>query len=96
MKASTYDKILNLLHNRLGHTSIKKLKHIPSIKPLLHSDTSQICLPCPTSELTKLPFTPSLSYAIKAFKLLQLDIWGPYRVVTRNKYRFFLTLAIST
>lgn len=80
----------NLWHNRLGHASVSKLKHINCIKPFLPTD-NQLCLTCPVAKFTKLPFTSSHSSA-KPFELIHLDIWGPYKVATRKKYRYFLTI----
>lgn len=44
------------------------------------------------SKFTKLPFTLSESHASEPFELIHMDIWGPYRVCTRGKYRYFLTI----
>lgn len=44
------------------------------------------------ARFTKLPFQVSTSHAKEAFELVHADIWGPYRVHTRGKYKFFLTL----
>ena len=29
---------------------------------------------------------------LKVFHLIHVDIWGPYRVETRGKHRYFLTI----
>lgn len=42
--------------------------------------------------MTRLAFPFSSSHAANAFKLVHTDIWGPYKVPTRGKFRFFLTL----
>lgn len=44
------------------------------------------------SKFTKLPFPLSKSYASALFDLIHLDIWGPYKEVTRGKYRYFMTI----
>lgn len=51
-----------------------------------------MCLTCLATEFTKLPFQLSDSYASKPFDLVHLDTWGPYKVCTRGRYRYFLTL----
>lgn len=51
-----------------------------------------VCMTCPMSKFTKLPFQYSTSVSTSAFELIHLDIWGPYRVPTRGIYRFFLTI----
>lgn len=44
------------------------------------------------SKFTKLPFFLSNSLASEPFELIHMDIWGPYREYTRNKYRHFMTI----
>lgn len=80
-----------LWHNRLGHAPASKLKYIDCIKHCA-GVTEQICLTCPMAKFTKLPFSASDSYAAKAFELIHTNIWGPYRVCTRQKFRYFLTI----
>ena len=50
------------------------------------------CLTCPMAKLTKLPFTYSDSSSDSAFDLVHMDTWGPYKVPTNGKFRYFLTL----
>lgn len=44
------------------------------------------------AKFTKLAFQLSESHAATAFELLHIDTWGPYKVCSRGKYRYFLTL----
>lgn len=81
-----------LWHQRLGHASISKMLHIARVKPCLYQEKDQVCLTCPMSKMTRLAFSASESRASKPFDLLHVDIWGPYKVVTGTKFRFFLTL----
>ena len=81
----------SLWHNRLGHAPVSKLKYISCIKYYVGA-SDKVCLTCPMSKLTKLPFPDSVSHASKAFDLVHVDIWGPYRVCTRQKFKLFLTL----
>lgn len=78
-------------HHRLGHASAAKLKFIPCVQPFLNLPT-KVCVTCPMSKFNKLPFPLSDSHAQKAFDLIHIDIWGPYRVYTRGKYKHFLTI----
>lgn len=82
---------VELWHHRLGHAALSKLQSIPGIKSLMHH-SSKICLTCPMSKFTKLPFLLSDSHAKDVFELIHIDIWGPYKVCTRGKFRFFLTI----
>lgn len=79
-------------HQRLGHASVSKLRHIDRVKPFLSQQKEQVCLTCPLAKMTKLVFPSSELHASKAFELIHTDIWGPYKVNTRGKFRFFLTL----
>lgn len=81
----------NLLwHNRLGHPSIKVLKHMSLYGVDLSSCNK--CTVCPLAKQTRLPFQISMSRADNVFDLLHLDVWGPYRTATHNGCRFFLTI----
>lgn len=42
--------------------------------------------------MTRLSFPVCTSHALNAFELLHIVIWGPYKLSTRGKFRFFLTL----
>ena len=82
---------LSLWHNRLGHASIARLKNIPSVKPYT-SQNLQVCISCPMAKFTKPPYTLSDSHAASPFDLIHMDICGPYKVSTKGKYRYFLTI----
>lgn len=82
---------LELWHYRLGHAPVAKLKHIPDISPFTN-ENPRVCVTCPMSKFPRLPFSLSQSRAAEPFDLVHMDIWGPYKVCTKGKYRFFLTL----
>lgn len=65
---------------------------IAQIKELVNSVPSYISITCPLARFTKLPFSLSKSHACKEFDLIHIDVWGPYKVATRGKYKYFLTL----
>ncbi|CAO2825263.1 unnamed protein product [Amaranthus hypochondriacus] len=79
-----------LWHLRLGHAPMKKLNRLGLTTTSTTSLTS--CLTCPLGKFTKLPFPHSQSHANHPFELLHIDIWGPYKVQTRGKHSFFLTV----
>uniref|UniRef100_A0A803LRD3 Uncharacterized protein n=1 Tax=Chenopodium quinoa TaxID=63459 RepID=A0A803LRD3_CHEQI len=58
-------------HHRLGHASVKKLKHIPCVKKTI-KENSQICVTCPMEKFTKLPYQLSESHAAKPFELIHM------------------------
>uniref|UniRef100_A0A803MBF1 GAG-pre-integrase domain-containing protein n=1 Tax=Chenopodium quinoa TaxID=63459 RepID=A0A803MBF1_CHEQI len=82
---------LILWHNRLGHASLGKLKHISYVKPYTQQNT-QICITCPMAKFTKLSYTLSNSHAQEPFELIHMDIQGPYKVCSMGKYKLFLTI----
>lgn len=86
------ENMFDVWHQRLGHASVSRLQHIEQVKPYISQKTEQVCLTCLLSKMTRLAFPVSSSHAPKAFDLLHVDIWGPYKVSTRGKFRFFLTL----
>lgn len=79
----------DLWYKRLGHASHSKMQHIPLVRPYLSQHKDQVCITCPLSRMTKLVFPSSKLHAEKPFDLIHVDIWGPYRVCTRGKFRFF-------
>lgn len=56
------------------------------------SDTAQVCVTCPFAKFPKLSYDLSSSHAATVFELVHLDTWGPYKVPTREKHKYFLTL----
>lgn len=87
--ASTDD--YTLWHSRLGHAPVSKLKFMDCVRSCtLNAD--KVCLTCPMAKFTRLPFSLSESHAAAPFDLVHTDIWGPYRVCTRQKFKYFLTI----
>lgn len=78
-------------YHRLGHASTAKLKLITCVKPFL-DQPSKVCITCPMSKFVELLFPLSESCAKTPFDLIHIDIWGPYRVCTRVKFKHFLTI----
>lgn len=76
-------------HHRLGHAPLAKLHLIPDIPK---SSNTEICITCPMAKFHNLPFNISDSHAPHTFALIHIDIWGPYKVCTKDKCRFFLTI----
>lgn len=81
----------SLCHNRLGHAPLARLKHLSFLKNVGFPST-QICITCPTSKFSKMPYNLSSSHAATLFELVHVDTWRPYRVQTREKYKYFLTV----
>ncbi|XP_070028960.1 uncharacterized protein [Nicotiana sylvestris] len=47
---------------------------------------------CPKAKLTRNPFSLSQIKSKKAFELIHVDTWGPYKVSIYNGYKYFLTI----
>ncbi|KAJ8452442.1 hypothetical protein Cgig2_000031 [Carnegiea gigantea] len=78
-------------YHRLRHEPLSRLKHIAQISDKVNK-TDDVCLTCPLAKFTKLPFGLREHTAANAFNLIHMDVWGPYRVPTRGKFRYFLTI----
>ncbi|KAH9625378.1 hypothetical protein KSS87_011449, partial [Heliosperma pusillum] len=81
---------VRLLHQRLGHSSFEKLRHLPGYQ--VSKGTSFDCEICMISKHHKLPFATSSSHAAELFDLIHLDVWGPYRVRSLSGAKSFLTI----
>ncbi|KAL4030817.1 hypothetical protein IC575_009069 [Cucumis melo] len=77
-------------HLRLGHASLKKLRHLISINSL--SNVTKFvpfnCLNCKLAKQPALSFSPSTSICDKPFDLIHSDIWalGPTTIVHGFRY----------
>ena len=80
-----------LLHNRLGHPSFSYMKFLfPS---LFKNDDSFQCEICQLAKHTRVPFPPQPYHASTPFALIHSDIWGPSRIVTLTRKKWFVTFA---
>ncbi|KAL2939698.1 Retrovirus-related Pol polyprotein from transposon TNT 1-94 [Bienertia sinuspersici] len=79
-----------LLYQRLGHTSMSKLKHVFGFKCKGIDKSS--CDTCCFAKHHKLPFPVSKSITDEKFSLLHIDLWGPYRTKTITGETYFLTI----
>ena len=76
-----------LLHDRLGHPSLPKLKMmVPSLKNLRVLD----CESCQLEKHVRSSFPQIVQRCNSAFFTIQFDIWGPSRV-TSFDFRYFVT-----
>ena len=79
-----------LFHQRLGHTSLSKMKHISHCG--CNGLNELFCDTCCLAKHHRLPFPVSKSIAASIFDLVHIDLWGPYRVQTITSGRYFLTI----
>ncbi|GJY65189.1 putative RNA-directed DNA polymerase [Tanacetum coccineum] len=80
----------NIWHNRLGHPSDQvlivlknKLKYLNHIEP-------DPCEVCHKAKQTREPFPLSVHKTKRLGDLVHLDVWGPYRVISREGFKYFL------
>lgn len=78
---------MSMWHQRLGHPSNTVIRHLPFNKN--KEKLPVICDVCHFSKQTKLPFPSSSTNTKYIFKLLHLDVWGPYRQRSLIGARFF-------
>ena len=76
-------------HSGLGHLSFDKIKQLGL--PCNNNSTS-ICSICPKARLHKQSFPLSNTRASRFFELIHVDIWGAYKCVTHDGYKYFLTI----
>ncbi|GKB69904.1 retrovirus-related pol polyprotein from transposon TNT 1-94, partial [Tanacetum coccineum] len=79
-------------HMSSGHLPVSKMKHIQCNDVPTMNEIGSICLTCPVAKLNRLPFSLSDSHSSTAFHLIHMDTWGPYKVPTNGKFRYFLTI----
>ncbi|KAI3781572.1 hypothetical protein L2E82_11589 [Cichorium intybus] len=78
-------------HQRLGHPSDQVLKVLRN-KLSLGNEVLSPCEVCHKAKQTREPFPLSNHKSSSLGELVHIDVWGPYRVSTRDGFRFFLTV----
>ncbi|XP_056695641.1 uncharacterized protein [Spinacia oleracea] len=81
---------LDLLHARLGHPSLSKMKFVDD--EYCKGITKYNCGICYSSKHHKFPFHVSDSRAAACFDLIHMHIWGSYRVRNLDGASYFLTI----
>ncbi|GJX21457.1 putative RNA-directed DNA polymerase, partial [Tanacetum coccineum] len=79
-------------HNRLGHPAnqvLKFLKNSLNLSNINHNSPSEVCH---KAKQTRDTFPISDHKSICLGELIHLDVWGPYRVVSREGFKYFLTI----
>lgn len=82
----------NTWNNRLGHATKSKLKDIPCVKNHMKDQCQHVCVTWTLAKFQKLPYSLNTSHEDTPFALVHMETWGPYKVATIMKYRFFLTM----
>ncbi|GJU18210.1 ribonuclease H-like domain-containing protein [Tanacetum coccineum] len=79
-------------HNRLGHPSDQVLHVLHQDLDISKSSTIYACEVCYMAKQTMDPFPLSSHKSKHLGKLVHLDFWGPYRVPSREGFKYFLTI----
>ncbi|GJX19335.1 putative RNA-directed DNA polymerase [Tanacetum coccineum] len=80
-----------LWHNRLGHPVDQVLHVLKDKIDIKDLDTSP-CDVCHKAKQTREPFPISNHKTSILGQLVHLDVWGPYRVRSREGFKYFLTI----
>ena len=81
---------LDILHARLGHTSMSKMKYISACKDVITDKF--FCETCILAKAHRLPFGRSTITTKAPFQLVHMDLWGPYKTANINGAQYFITL----
>ncbi|XP_074282657.1 uncharacterized protein LOC141607195 [Silene latifolia] len=81
---------LALLHARLGHSSLSKMRHLDFVKS--EGMDKFVCETCALAKMHKLPYKRSDSLAYSSFDLVHIDLWGPYKRPSLTGATYFLTI----
>ncbi|GJT42106.1 ribonuclease H-like domain-containing protein [Tanacetum coccineum] len=82
-----------LWHQRLGHPADQVLDVLKTSLNLdSHSTSDHLCDTCNKAKQTREPFRLSDHKSSKIGELVHLDVWGPYKVTSRDGFRYFLTI----
>ncbi|GKC99172.1 ribonuclease H-like domain-containing protein, partial [Tanacetum coccineum] len=82
-----------LWHQRLGHPADQVLDALKTTLNLdSHSTSDHFCETCNKAKQTREPFPLSDHKSTKIGELVHLDVWGPYKVTSRDGFRYFLTI----
>nr|XP_016457110.1 PREDICTED: uncharacterized protein LOC107780997 [Nicotiana tabacum] len=72
-------------NNMLGHPSALVMKHVVGLNNKNSEMSHENCLICPLAKQTTLKFPLFNSRTKVAFHLVQIDLWGPYKIATFDK-----------
>ncbi|GKE91537.1 ribonuclease H-like domain-containing protein, partial [Tanacetum coccineum] len=79
-----------LWHQRIGHPVDQVLDVLKTALNLdSHSTSDHLCDTCNKAKQTREPFPLSDHKSTKIRQLVHLDVWGPYKVINRDGFRYF-------
>ncbi|GJS71624.1 ribonuclease H-like domain-containing protein [Tanacetum coccineum] len=98
-KPETFIKCNNLVchsntlwHNRLGHPCGQVLNALKDRIDIRGNGDSDPCDICHQAKQTREPFPISEHKTTNLGDAVHLDVWGPYKITSREGYKYFLTV----
>ncbi|GJY38141.1 putative RNA-directed DNA polymerase [Tanacetum coccineum] len=82
----------DLWHNRLGHPADQVLNVLKNDLNLSKNTSVSVCETCHRAKQIREPFPLSDHKSVKPGELVHLDLWGPYRVSSKEGFKYFLTI----
>ncbi|GKB90804.1 ribonuclease H-like domain-containing protein, partial [Tanacetum coccineum] len=82
----------DLWYHRLGHPADQVLNVLKSDLNLSKNTKVSVCETCHRAKQTRKPFPLSDNKSKSIGELVHLDLCGPYRVTSREGYKYFLTI----
>ncbi|GJT06568.1 putative RNA-directed DNA polymerase, partial [Tanacetum coccineum] len=79
-------------HNRLGHPADQVLSILKNKLDFEKDNTDNVCDVCHKAKQTREPFHLSEHKSKALGQLVHLDVWGPYKVQSKEGYKYFLTV----
>jgi transposase InsO family protein len=81
-----------LWHSRMGHPSFHVLNVLKHDLDLKDNSLDIPCEICQRAKKTRNPFPTSNHKSLCVGELVHLDLWGPFKVTSREGFKFFLTI----
>ncbi|XP_076886824.1 uncharacterized protein LOC143536796 [Bidens hawaiensis] len=88
---TSYDQF-NLWHSRLGHPASQVLSVLKDDLNVKITNDSLLCDVCHKANQHREPFPLSDHVSLQVRELVHLDVWEPYRLKSREGFRYFLTV----
>lgn len=82
----------SIWHCRLGHLADHVLKIISNKLHVNTETVDHVCKVCHRAKQTGDPFPISDHKSSVLGDLIHLDLWGPYRVTSKEEFKYFLTI----
>ncbi|XP_071688346.1 uncharacterized protein [Rutidosis leptorrhynchoides] len=82
----------NLWHCRLGHPIKRVLNLLKHDLEWSGDSNDHICDTCHKAKKTREPFPLSDHKSTALGDLIHLELWGPYKITSRDVYKYFLTV----